>query len=72
MIKVAALYGHPANPEAFFEAYYAVTHMLLVETSKQLVRSETTKFLPDPDGSPQRFTGWADYISTLVKNCNRH
>lgn len=50
MIKITVLYGHPVDPAAF-EAYYFGTHMPLVAKMKGVVKAETTKFLPGPDGA---------------------
>lgn len=53
MIKVTVLYGHPVDPDTF-ESYYFSTHFALLEKMKaavEILKAETTKFLPDPDGS---------------------
>lgn len=55
MIKLTVLYGHPVDPAAF-EAYYSRTHMPLVGKINGIVKAETTKFLPGPDGgNPQYY-----------------
>ena len=59
MIKVTALYGHPNDPAAF-ESYYANTHMPLVAKIKEVTKTETTKFLPNPDGSAAAFYRMAE------------
>ena len=50
MIKITVLYGQPVDP-ASFETYYFKTHMPLVAKINGVVKAETTKFLPGPDGS---------------------
>jgi uncharacterized protein (TIGR02118 family) len=59
MIKATVLYGHPTDPDAF-ESYYAETHMPLAEKIKEAAKVETTKFLPNPDGSPAAFCRMAE------------
>jgi uncharacterized protein (TIGR02118 family) len=50
MIKVSALYGHPADPAAF-ERHYHPVHMPIAAKMPNLMRYETALFLPNPDGS---------------------
>jgi len=50
MIRAAALYGHPTDPEAF-ESYYSMTHMSVVGKTKGSAKVEVTKFLSNEDGS---------------------
>ena len=59
MIKATVLYGHPTNPESF-EKYYAETHLPLVAKALGVVRSEYTKFLPDPDGTAAAYYRMAE------------
>jgi uncharacterized protein (TIGR02118 family) len=51
MIKGTVLYGHPQDVDVF-EKYYSETHMPLVLKTQGVIRSEYTKFLPNPDSSP--------------------
>ncbi|HSF54760.1 MAG TPA: EthD family reductase [Algoriphagus sp.] len=65
MIKVTALYGPPVDPSAF-ESYYFSTHMNLVQQIKNLIKAETTKFLPGPDGVNPPYYRMAElYFSSL-------
>jgi uncharacterized protein (TIGR02118 family) len=50
MIKATVLYGHPADPE-LFETYYREKHTPLVNATTGIVKTEYTKFLPNPNGS---------------------
>ena len=50
MVKGTALFGHPADPDAF-EEYYANTHVPLVEKIPNLQRFEAAKIVATPDGS---------------------
>lgn len=59
MIKVTVLYGHPLDPAAF-EAYYFNTHMPLVAKMKGVVKAETTKFIPGPDGANPQYYRMAE------------
>jgi len=65
MIKATALYGHPTDPEAF-EIYYAQTHIPLAATMKEVTKIETTKFLPNPDGSAGAYYRMAELYFTSV------
>lgn len=59
MIKVTVLYLHPDNADAF-EKYYFESHLPLVEKVEAIVRSEFTKFLPNPDGSAAAYYRMAE------------
>lgn len=59
MIKATVLYGHPADPDAF-EKYYAESHLPLVAKTPGIRRAETTRFLPNPDGSAPAFYRMAE------------
>jgi uncharacterized protein (TIGR02118 family) len=50
-MKATVLYGQPTDPAAF-ERYYAEVHMPLVWKMTGLMRTEFTRVLPNPDGSP--------------------
>ncbi|MBC2653433.1 EthD family reductase [Novosphingobium aerophilum] len=49
-VVVNVLYGEPSDPAAF-EAYYAETHLPLVDRIAGLDRAVLIKGLPGPDGS---------------------
>ncbi|MEH6537410.1 MAG: EthD family reductase [Psychroserpens sp.] len=49
MVKLIALYGHPADSAAF-EAYYSETHLPIASKIKGVSRVELTKFIGTPDG----------------------
>lgn len=59
MIKATVLYGHPTDPN-FFEKYYAETHIPLVNKAHGVVKSEYTKFLPNPDGTDAAYYRMAE------------
>lgn len=59
MIKLTVLYGHPVDP-ATFETYYFKTHMPLVAKISGIVKAETTKFLPGPDGANPKYYRMAE------------
>ncbi len=59
MIKATALYGHPTDPQAF-ETYYAQTHIPIAKKMKEVVKIETTMFLPNADGSPAAYYRMAE------------
>ena len=59
MLKVTVLYGHPENSDEF-ERYYAETHMPLVAKMPHVVKAETTKFVPGPDGAAPPFYRMAE------------
>src|SRR5262245_20771054 len=59
MVKVAILYGHPANAHRF-EAYYVRTHLPLASKMRGVSRLELTKFLAAPDGSKPAFYRMAE------------
>jgi uncharacterized protein (TIGR02118 family) len=59
MIKATVLYGHPADADAF-EAYYATTHLPLVAKTAGILRSELTRFLPNPDGTAPAYYRMAE------------
>ncbi len=59
MIKGTVLYGHPNDANAF-EKYYAETHLPLVGKTKGIIKSEYTKFLPNPDGSAASYYRMAE------------
>lgn len=62
-LKLSVLYGHPADPAAF-EAYYLGTHLPLAGGTPGLGRTEISKGLPGPDGTPapyhRLFEAWFD------------
>lgn len=60
MIKLTVLYGHPTDP-AVFEDYYANTHLPLAAAMKGIDKTELTKFLPGPDGSPPAHYRMAEF-----------
>ena len=68
-LKLSVLYGHPADPAAF-EAYYWGTHLPLAAGVPGMGRSEITKGLPGPDGSPppfyRLFEAWFDSPTHLA------
>lgn len=67
MIKATVLYGHPANADAF-EKYYKETHLQLVAKVRGIVKSEWTKFLPNPDGSSADYYRMAElYFARLAE-----
>ena len=49
-VVVTVLYNQPADPAAF-EAYYAATHLPLVDRIGGIDRTVLIKGLPDPDGA---------------------
>lgn len=59
MIKGTVLYGHPKDADAF-EKYYAETHLPLVSKTYGIVKTEYTKFLPNPDGSAPAYYRMAE------------
>jgi uncharacterized protein (TIGR02118 family) len=59
MIKATVLYGHPASPD-LFEKYYYETHVPLVAKASGIVKSEYTKFLPNPDGTAAAYYRMAE------------
>ena len=59
MIKVTVLYGHPADAEAF-EKYYNETHTSLVAKVQGIIKSEYTRFLPNPDGTASTYYRMAE------------
>ncbi len=59
MIKATVLYGQPTDAEAF-EKYYAETHLPLVAKTPGVVKSEYTKFLPNPDGTAAAYYRMAE------------
>lgn len=62
-LKLTVLYGQPTDPAAF-EAYYLGTHLPLAAATPGLGRTEVTKGLPGPDGTPapfyRLFEAWFD------------
>src|SRR3712207_3517580 len=54
MVKATALFGHPADPDAF-EEYYANTHIPLVHKIPNLQHFYQGKFVATPDGSEPPF-----------------
>jgi uncharacterized protein (TIGR02118 family) len=68
MIKVTALYGHPADP-ATFERYYREVHMPIVATMPNVVRNETARILPNPGGGQpayyRSFEAWYESVKTM-------
>lgn len=54
MYNVTVLYGHPADSDAF-ESYYAQRKMPLARTMPNVLKMETSKFLPGMDGSAPSF-----------------
>src|SRR5688572_18570274 len=50
MIKVTVLYNQPKDADAF-EKYYSESHLPLVPNAPNILKTEFTKFLPNPDGS---------------------
>ena len=63
MIKVTVLYGHPTSPETF-EKYYSETHLPLAGKTQGVVKSEFTKFLPNPDGTAAAYYRMAELYFT--------
>jgi len=59
MIKGIVLYGHAKDASAF-EKYYYETHIPLVRKTQALIKSEYTKFLPNPDGSAPAYYRMAE------------
>jgi len=59
MIKATVLYGHPTSTEAF-EKYYSETHLPLAGKTQGVVKSEFTKFLPNPDGTAAAYYRMAE------------
>lgn len=59
MIKGTVLYGHPKDADAF-EKYYGETHLPLVSKTSGIVKTEYTKFLPNPDGSAPAYYRMAE------------
>jgi len=59
MIKATVLYGHPTSPEAF-EKYYSETHLPLAGKTQGVLKSEFTKFLPNPDGTAAAYYRMAE------------
>lgn len=53
-IVVNVLYNAPSDPAAF-EAYYAATHLPLVDAISGIDRAVLIKGLPGPDGSAPAF-----------------
>lgn len=54
MVKLVVLYGAPQDPAAF-DAYYANTHVPLVQKIPNLRRFEAGRVLGTPDGAPAPF-----------------
>ena len=59
MIKGTVLYGHPNDAHAF-EKYYSETHLPLAGKTNGIIKSEYTKFLPNPDGSAASYYRMAE------------
>ena len=59
MIKGTVLYGHPADAAAF-EKYYAETHLALVNKTGGILKTEYTRFFPNPDGSAPAYYRMAE------------
>lgn len=66
MIKLTVLYGHPTNSKAF-EEYYTKTHLTLVSKMKGIEKTELTKFLDEPDGTPAKYYRMAEMWFTDVE-----
>lgn len=65
MVKITALYGQPGDPEEF-EAYYAETHMPLVERLPNLRRYEASLALASADGgAPPYYRTFEGYFDTI-------
>lgn len=50
MIKLTVLYGHPESPDDF-EDHYIRVHLPLARQIPDLVRLETARTMPGPDGA---------------------
>lgn len=50
MIKLTVLYGHPESPDDF-EEHYTRVHLPLAQQIPDLVRLETARTMPGPDGA---------------------
>jgi uncharacterized protein (TIGR02118 family) len=59
MVKLVVMYGQPQDPTAF-DAYYADTHVPLVEKIPDLRRFEAGKVLGTPDGGAPPFYYFAE------------
>ena len=59
MIKIAVLYGHPVDPQAF-ERYYEQKHLPLASKMNGVARLELTRFGPSPDGSKPAYYRMAE------------
>ncbi len=59
MLKVTALFGHPASPESF-ETYYSETHLPLAAKTQGVLKLELTKFVPNPDESAPAYYRMAE------------
>lgn len=59
MIKLTVLYGHPKDAQAF-EAYYAATHLPLVDAIPGMARAELTRFSGTPDGAAPAYYRMAE------------
>ena len=70
MIKLTALYGHPADPEAL-EKYYAATHMPLVAKMPSVLRHEKAKVVGTPSGDKppyhRMFEAWFESEATMAR-----
>ncbi|MGH2649539.1 MAG: EthD family reductase, partial [Ginsengibacter sp.] len=70
MIKATVLYGHPTNAD-LFEKYYYETHNPLVAKVPGMVKSEFTKFLPNPDGTAAAYYRMAELYFTVQMKCSK-
>ena len=59
MIKTTVLYGQPESTGAF-EKYYSDTHLPLAAKVGGIIKTEFTKFLPNPDGSAPAYYRMAE------------
>lgn len=50
MVKLTALFGHPASPDAF-EKHYLDVHLPLARALPGVTRVETARVSPSPDGA---------------------
>lgn len=64
MVKLTALYKHPADMDAF-EQHYAQVHVPLVESIPGVRKTEWTRFLAAPGGAAPYYMMYELYFDSL-------
>jgi uncharacterized protein (TIGR02118 family) len=68
MVKITALFGHPADPAAF-EEFYMNNHRPLVDKIPNLQRFEAAKIVAMPDGSELSYYWIAELCLSAWSRC---